>query len=91
MTRYTVTATHKAESDLAELWLRAFDRASVTVAADRIDQILREDAPRRGCTATHGLRQLIVAPLIADFTVEEDDRRVTIWAIRHIGELTNGH
>jgi hypothetical protein len=31
-----------------------------------------------------------VGPLAVEFTVQEDDRIVTIWAIRHIGELTNG-
>jgi hypothetical protein len=91
MTRYTVTATRKAENDLASVWLRAPDREAITLAADRIDRILREDALNKGCSATHGLRQLIVAPLIADFSVEEDDRRVTIWAIRQIGELSNGY
>ena len=90
MTRYTVTTTRKAENDLAELWLRAANRSAVAAAANRIDRILREDASLKGSSATHGLRQIIVAPLIAEFTVEERDRRVTIWTIRHIGELTNG-
>jgi plasmid stabilization system protein ParE len=91
MTRYTVTATQKAENDLADLWLRAANRTAVAVAADRIDRILREDASVKGCPATHGLRQIVVAPLMAEFSVEEDDRQVTIWTIRHIGELVNGH
>jgi hypothetical protein len=91
MTRYTVTATPKAENDLANLWLQAPDRAAVAAAADTIDRLLRDDATQRGGTATHGLRQLIIPPLIADFSVEENDRMVTIWSIRHIGELANGH
>lgn len=91
MTRYTVTATSKAESDLANLWLQASDRAAVAAAADTIDKLLRDDATERGGAATLGLRQLIVAPLIAEFSIEEEDRKVTIWSIRHIGELTNGH
>jgi hypothetical protein len=90
MTRYTVTATRKAEDDLANLWMRAADRSAVSNAANSIDRMLREDAPLKGSNAPLGLRQVIVSPLIADFTVEEDDRKVTIWSLRHIGELTNG-
>jgi hypothetical protein len=63
----------------------------LAAAADTIDKLLRDDATQRGGTATHGLRQLIIPPLIADFSVEENDRMVTIWSIRHIGELANGH
>ena len=91
MTRYTVTATRKAENDLALLWLRASDRRAISQAADAIDQVLREDAPQKGCKAGQGIRQLIVSPLVAEFSVQEHDRTVTIWSVRHIGELTNGH
>ncbi|HEY3392241.1 MAG TPA: hypothetical protein VGK58_06025 [Lacipirellulaceae bacterium] len=90
MTRYTVTATRKAENDLANLWMRASDRAAVSNAANTIDRMLREDASLKGCDAALGLRQLIVSPLIADFTVDDADRKVTIWSLRHIGELSNG-
>lgn len=90
MMKYTVTATPKAESDLADLWLRASDRGTVSEAANTIDRMLREDAGDQGCASSHGFRQLLVSPLIADFTVDEGDRKVTIWSIRHIGELANG-
>lgn len=90
MIRYTVTATPKAEDDLARLWLRASDRAAISNAANVIDRILRHDAPKQGSEGALGVRQLIVSPLIAEFTVEENDRIVTIWSIRHVGELTNG-
>jgi plasmid stabilization system protein ParE len=91
MTRYTVTASPKTESDLAHLWLQASDRAAVSTAADTIDKLLRDNATKRGGVTILGLRQLIICPLIAEFSVEEDDRRVTIWSIRHIGDLANGH
>jgi hypothetical protein len=89
--RYTVTYTRDALNALARQWIAAPDRTAVTQAGDKIDQILREDPSLKGCNASRGLRQLIVAPLIAEFAVEEDDRRVTIWSVRHIGQLTNGH
>jgi hypothetical protein len=91
MTRYTVTYMHDALQALARLWLSAFDRRAITQAGDQVDEVLREDAPLKGCPIGSKLRQLIVSPLVVEFTVEEDDRRVTIWAVRHIGELTNGH
>jgi len=90
MTRYTVTATSKAEDDLARLWLRASNRRAVSQAANTIDRLLGDDAPLKGFDAGQGLRQLIVSPLIAEFSVIVGDRTVTIWSIRHIGELTNG-
>jgi hypothetical protein len=88
--RYTVTYTRDALNALARQWITASDREAITHAGDEIDRILREDASMKGCNAGRGLRQLIVAPLIAEFTVEEDDRRITIWDVRHIGELSNG-
>jgi hypothetical protein len=90
MSRFTVTATPKAESDLARLWLASTDRRAVSDAANKIDRDLRDDAPQKGFDAGRGFRQLIISPLVAEFTVAEDDRVVTIWSIRHIGELTNG-
>jgi len=91
MTKYTVIATKKADGDLARLWLQGVDRAAVARAADSIDQMLREDAPLKGCASILGMRQLIVPPLIVEFTVDEPDRIVRIWSFRHIGEISNGH
>jgi hypothetical protein len=75
---------------LARLWLNAKNRRAVTNAGDTLDQMLREDANRKGTPVGSKTRQLIVAPLVIEFTVEEEDRKVTIWSVRHVGELTNG-
>jgi hypothetical protein len=91
MTQYTVTATREAENDLARLWLSAPDRRAISNAADTIDRTLRFDPQIKGCDAGRGLRQLIVPPPVAEFSVEEDDRTVSILSMRHMGELTNGH
>jgi hypothetical protein len=48
------------------------------------------DAPQKSFAGPFGFRQLIVSPLVAEFTIDESDRIVTVWLIRHIGELTNG-
>jgi hypothetical protein len=91
MTKYTVIAAAKAEGDLARLWLQGSDRAAVAHAADLIDQMLKDDAPHRGCNSVFGMRQLIVSPFVVEFSVNEPDRIVTIWSFQHVGEITNGH
>jgi hypothetical protein len=91
MTRYEVKAGGTVEDDLARLWLDSPDRRAIARAADVIDRELREDASQKGCDAGRGFRQLIISPLIADYTVDEGIRVVTIWSMRHIGTLTNGY
>lgn len=91
MTVYTVTYTRNALQTLARLWLNAINRNAVTRAGDSIDQILRGDAPRKGAPIGAVLRQLTIAPIVVEFTVDEGNRLVTIWSTRHVGELTNGH
>lgn len=90
MTRYTVTYSQDALQALARLWLSASDRRAVTRAGDAIEVELGVDAPIKGCPASSEFRQLIIAPLVIEYTVKEDDRIVTIWSVRHVGELTNG-
>jgi hypothetical protein len=90
MTRYTVTYVRTAMEALALLWINASDQQAVTRAGDAIDQLLREGAQYQGIPVGPKLRQLIIAPLVVEFTVEEADRMVTIWSVRHVGELSNG-
>ena len=88
--RYTVTYTSAALNSLARQWIAAPDRRSVARAGDELDRILGEDTSFKGCNAGRGLRQLIIPPLIAEFSVNDDDRIVTIWSVRHIDDLSNG-
>jgi hypothetical protein len=90
MIRYTVTYERDALQDLARLWLSTFDRRAITRAGHEVDQQLREDASLKGSPIGLIYRQIVVGPLVFEFTVEEDDCRVTIWSVRHVGELTNG-
>jgi hypothetical protein len=53
--------------------------------------MLSEDAPLKGCEGPFGMRQLIVSPLVVEFSVYEADRIVAIWSFRHIGSIANGH
>jgi plasmid stabilization system protein ParE len=87
MIHYTVTYVEDARDQLALIWLAAQDRSAVANADNEIDRVLCEDAQRMGTEVHEGLRQLVVPPLKVQFTVEEDDRRVTIWSVRHVGEL----
>jgi hypothetical protein len=82
MTRYTVTYTRTAFNALAGQWLNADDRRAVTLAGDEIDRQLSVDAPNKGELQREGFRRLVVSPLEVLFTVEEDDRLVTIWSVR---------
>jgi hypothetical protein len=44
--KYTVLWTPYAESKLAELWMQASSRQSVSEAADKIDEFLRQNPQR---------------------------------------------
>ena len=74
MTRFTVVRVQSALDDLAEFWLEASDRNSVSRAADAIDRELAEDAPGKGNELSEGLRSLLAPPLKVIFTVREADR-----------------
>lgn len=58
--RYTVCWTQLAENDLADIWLKAFDRAAVTDAANRVDRILEQDALAAGAIREDSNHHLIV-------------------------------
>jgi mRNA-degrading endonuclease RelE of RelBE toxin-antitoxin system len=84
MIRYTVTYTREARDQLASLWLDAPARSSVSAASNTIDQVLAEDASTKGDQGVEGFRRLIILPLVVQFTVEEDDRTVTVWSVNRI-------
>jgi hypothetical protein len=91
MTRYTVTTTSRADDELVRLWMNATDRSAVAKAADEIERLLRDDPATKSDETGHGVRQIIVTPLVAEFSVSDADRIVTVWSFRHIGQITNGH
>lgn len=82
MTPFTVSWRMEVKSDLAEIWMNAPDRRSISAAADRIDELLSHDAASQGMDVHEGLRALAVEPLLVYFSVSEPDRLVTIWAVR---------
>ena len=89
--KYTVVWEPTAESELAELWMRATDRDGVAWAADRIDALLLNNPQQRGEPHSGARRTLIVPPLGIIFKVEEDDRKVRVLAVWYIpAALSNG-
>lgn len=85
MKQYTVSWRPEIQADLADIWMAAPDRRSISAAADRIDELLSRDAASQGTEVHEGLRALIVEPLLVYFTASEPDRLVTVWAVRTSG------
>jgi plasmid stabilization system protein ParE len=84
MTRYTVVWLPAAEDQLADIWVRAQDRWSVTQASARIDAELDVDAGSKGVAVAEGLRQITVVPLKVFFEVQELDRKVEVTAVDRV-------
>lgn len=83
--KYQVIWTPTAEQDLADVWLRANDRASVTSAAESVDGLLKDDAATRGESRFGDLRVMFASPLGVSFEVDEQDRVayvLAVWPIR---------
>jgi len=81
---YEVIWSTAAESELAELWVTARDRASLADAADRIDGLLRSAAHSAGESRVGDERIVISLPLIAFVRVDATARRVVVSRIRRL-------
>jgi hypothetical protein len=81
MTPYDLIWLPDAEDQLAEIWLRARDRADVTAAQAEIDARLAHDPATKGSEVAEGLRQITVPPLKAFFEVHEVQHQVHITAV----------
>jgi hypothetical protein len=80
--QFTVTWHSSAEAEVAEVWMRALDRAQVARAANEIEELLSA-APLSQGEEFYGDRILVVLPLAVTFTVSEQDRRVQILQVWH--------
>jgi hypothetical protein len=78
--RFTVTWHPTAEAELADIWLRATDRAGVADAANNIDQSLAAEPLSQG-EDFYGDRILVVLPLAVTYTVSEPDLSVQILQV----------
>jgi hypothetical protein len=78
MIRYTVVWHDDALNQLADIWMNASNRQSVTSAASTIDRQLADDASTKGTAVEGDLRLTHVPPLRVLFAVIEADRLVRI-------------
>ncbi|MBW3599533.1 MAG: hypothetical protein KY475_19950 [Planctomycetes bacterium] len=79
--KYTVTWSPRAQLRLADIWLKATDRAAIAAAANRIDAELGRGPFGVGDARRGGARFLSVPPLCVLFDVSPDDMRVEVWAV----------
>lgn len=71
---WVVESTADAEDELADLWVRAADRAAVTVAQAEIERRLTRNPLTEGEELSEGLWKVAVDPLVAYFEVDADRR-----------------
>jgi hypothetical protein len=81
--KYTVVTTPVADHQLAEIWVAAADRQRVAQAIDRIEALLKRDAPLLGRLHPDGWRVLSLQPLAVTFRVSEDDRLVKNLSVHY--------
>ncbi|MDZ4689391.1 MAG: hypothetical protein SH850_30310 [Planctomycetaceae bacterium] len=75
----------RAERDLASIWLSSRLRIAVELAAQAIDDALRDDAMSVGeSRARDDVRVVIVWPLMAEVQVNFDQRRCAVVRIRRV-------
>lgn len=78
--RFTVTWHPTAESELADIWLRAGNRAIISQVANSIDQALATQPLSQG-EDFYGDRILVVLPLAVTYAVSEADLTVQILQV----------
>ena len=75
----------EAENELAEIWLRAEDRAAITSASYRVEYELQNDPDQKG-EDFYGDRVYQYGPLAAAYELINDDRLVRIVQVMRIRE-----
>jgi plasmid stabilization system protein ParE len=78
---YTVIWKETAEEMLAEIWMAASDRQSVTNAANTIDSLLKRDPQQQGESRGNSFRVMFVAPLAVHYEVQELDQIVQVLRV----------
>jgi hypothetical protein len=82
---FTVTYKPSADQELADIWLKSADRQAVTVAANRIDFLLRTNPHQQGESRDSSVRVFVERPLAVQFEIHDDDRLVEVLTIRWVG------
>jgi len=84
--KFTVLWAPRAESALAQLWTSAPDRNAVALAADTIDNLLRDNPLSVGESRPDNRRIIFVLPLAVTYTVSELDRTVKVLKVWRPGK-----
>ena len=79
--KFTVVYLPSAEQQLADLWLKAADPASVSRASDKIDRLLENDPLAIGESRVANLRIVFESPLAVVYDVREADLLVKVWSV----------
>jgi hypothetical protein len=75
--RCTVICRQEVVDELARIWLRAIDKTAISLAADSIDQLLRDSADKVG-QPFGDFRFLVVDCLMVRYRFSPDDCLVEI-------------
>ncbi len=78
---FTVTWRNSALEKLAQIWMSAEDRESITTAADEIDETLRRLGNQAGESREGSRRFFFNAPLAVYFEAFAEDMRVEVTAV----------
>jgi len=87
---YTVVWKSSAEAELADIWLSAENRESITNASRVADRLLRENPSSQGESREGGVRIMFVRPLALEFEIYEADQMVHVMAVRFMKERRSG-
>lgn len=82
--KFTVVWKPAAERQLAEIWLSASDRDTVTSATEAIESALTIRADELGESRPLDCRIAFVAPLAVTFRVTAADRLVEVVSVRRV-------
>ena len=82
--KFTVVWKPAAERQLADIWLEATDRNSVTAATEAIESALATRPEELGESRPLDCRIAFVAPLALTFRVRVADRLVEVVSVRRV-------
>ena len=78
---WTVVWTTSSQNHLATVWMDAADQQAVTLAANAIDSILKQDPYSLSESRSDNTRIMVVPPLGVAFDVSDLDCLVTVWSV----------
>ncbi|HTK76760.1 MAG TPA: hypothetical protein VL371_15945 [Gemmataceae bacterium] len=81
---YRVRWRKAAKRQLADVWIRASDRAGVTAASDSVDPILGRNPHAQGESRSGSRRIWIVEPLVFFYDIDDANRTVTVVAVSEL-------